>query len=317
MNEFSLIDVFFKKPAVLRDDVIYGIGDDAACLQLPSNTHLLVSTDTLVADVHFLSTWDAYDIAYRAVMVNVSDMAAMAATPCWVTLALTLPDNSSVWLERFSAGLHAALQQFNISLIGGDTTRGPLSITLTIHGQASIGRAIRRNGANVGDVIWVSGALGAASQAVLFLADDTVNSDDMSVLLDKLQHPAPRIDLNPLLQQYATSAIDISDGLAADLHHICVASRVGAMLDLAAIPVHPLVTKYQATNAVNVALHGGDDYELCFTTPSCCVEQMQQDLAQSGLSCYPIGVIDDSLRLRALDHKGDTISLSTDGYCHF
>lgn len=317
MNEFSLIDDFFKKPAVLRDDVIYGIGDDAACLQLPDDTHLLVSTDTLVAETHFLSTWDAYDIAYRAVMVNVSDMAAMAATPCWISLALTLPDNCVSWLARFSAGLHSALQQFSISLIGGDTTLGPLTITLTIHGQAPVGKAIRRNGANVGDVIWVSGELGAAAQAVLFLSDPTVNSNDMSVLLDKLQRPLPRIDLNTILQHYATAAIDISDGLAADLHHICVASKVGASLDLAAIPVHSLVKKYQAANAVNLALHGGDDYELCFTTPSNSVKQIQQDLAQLGLTCYPIGVIEDSPGLRAIDHKGDMIALATDGYRHF
>src|SRR3990167_4555066 len=162
MNEFSLIDIFFKKNALLRPEVIIGIGDDAACLEIPPNHQLLVSTDTLVAEVHFLSTWDPYDIAYRAVMVNVSDIAAMGGEPCWMTLALTIPDIDEEWISRFSEGFHAALKEYNIALVGGDTTRGPLSITITIHGTVPRSQAISRAGAKIGDEIWISGNLGEA-----------------------------------------------------------------------------------------------------------------------------------------------------------
>ncbi|MDP1602827.1 MAG: thiamine-phosphate kinase [Legionella sp.] len=317
MNEFSLIDVFFKTGALTRDDVVFGIGDDAACLQVPSGTQLLVSTDTLVADVHFLSEWDAYDIAWKAVMVNVSDIAAMAATPCWLSLALTLPEFNHHWLTRFSEGLHAALQRFNISLIGGDTTRGPLSLTLTIHGLVPANKAVRRSGAKPGDTIWVSGEIGGAAQAVSFLKNDSFDATDMSVLLDKLLHPNPRVDLSSILQRYATAAIDISDGLSADLNHICEASGVGASLSLSAIPIHPLVKKYQQDQAVNFALCGGDDYELCFTVPDYHDKQFLDELKRAGLLCYPIGVIEDKPGLRLSTDKGQCIAFMPGGYSHF
>jgi thiamine-monophosphate kinase len=317
MNEFSLIDVFFKTLSLPRDDVVFGIGDDAACLQVPPGNQLLVSTDTLVADVHFLSEWDAYDIAWKAVMVNVSDIAAMAATPCWVSLALTLPEYNHHWLTRFSEGLQAALQCFNISLIGGDTTRGPLSITLTIHGLVPNDKAVRRKGAKPGDKIWVSGDIGAAAQAVSFLKSATVDAADMSVLLDKLLHPKPRVDLSLILQRYATAAIDISDGLSADLNHICEASKVGACLSLSAIPIHPLVKKYQQDQAVNFALCGGDDYELCFTVPALYENQFINELKAGELVCFPIGVIEDTPGLRIVTDKGKSIAFMPSGYSHF
>lgn len=317
MNEFSLIDVFFKESAIHRDDVIYGIGDDAACLQIPSGKQLFVSTDTLVAEVHFLSSWDPFDIAYRAVMVNVSDMAAMAATPCWVSLALTLPEYNHHWLSRFSAGLHAALSQFGISLIGGDTTRGPLSITLTIHGMAPAGKGVRRGGAKPGDIIWVSGPLGAAALAVSFLQRQDINEADMMALMKKLQHPQARVDLASILQRYATAAIDISDGLTADLNHICEMGTVGACLSLDAIPVHPLVTKYLDKNAIDFSMGGGDDYELCFTTPASLHNELILALNESGLFCYSVGIIEETPGLRAVDSSGDIITLAPKGFSHF
>ena len=292
MSEFSLIDVFFKTPALLRDEVVYGIGDDAACLRVPAGQDLFVSTDTLVADVHFLTTWDAYDIAWKAVMVNVSDMAAMAAMPCWVSLALTLPGYDERWLKRFSEGLHAALASFSLSLIGGDTTRGPLSMTLTIHGLAPRGKGIRRVGAKPDDLIWVSGDLGAAALAVTFLQRQDVDRNDSRVLMDKLQHPRARTDLIPLLRRFASSAIDISDGLSADLAHICEASGVGACLSRTAIPVHPLVTQYLGEAAIDFSLGGGDDYELCFTTASSVRDELVAECRESGVTCYPVGVIE-------------------------
>lgn len=313
MDEFALIDCFFNSISPERTDVVFGIGDDAACLQVPQGLQLLLSCDTLVADVHFCQTWDAYDIACKAVMVNVSDIAAMGGTPCWVTLALTLPEINTPWLQRFSQGLCDSLHRFNIALIGGDTTRGPLSMTLTIHGLVPEGKAVRRSGAKVGDKIYLSGELGAAALAVSFLATKGSDDADMAVLLKKLQHPHPRVDLSPYLQAYATAAIDISDGLSADLNHICVASHVGACLDLESIPVHPLVKAYQGANALDFALSGGDDYELCFTVSPEHETLLLDSLAKAGLSCYLIGEIEREVGLRS--RKGALLNVQ--GYQHF
>jgi thiamine-monophosphate kinase len=317
MNEFSLIEVFFKTPALQRKDVIFGIGDDAACVQVPDGQDLLVSTDTLIAEVHFLKSWDAYDIACRAVMVNVSDIAAMAGKPCWLSLALSLPEFNKAWLERFSQGLHDSLKQFEIALIGGDTTCGPLSMTLTIHGLVPAGKAIQRGGAKPGDKIYLSGELGAAALAVAYLQREGIEELDKQVLLQKLQHPCPRVDLADILQEFASAAIDISDGLSADLHHISVASGVGACIWLAAVPVHYLVEKYQARDAISFVLHGGDDYELCFTIPKQKEESFLAKLAASGLSCYSIGVIEKQMGLRMVTRDNEVKNLLPQGYSHF
>ncbi|MGQ3890544.1 thiamine-phosphate kinase [Legionella sp. CNM-4043-24] len=312
MNEFSLIDVLFKQKALKRDDVVFGIGDDAACLLVPPEHHLLVSTDTLVDGVHFLNDWDPFDIAWRAVMVNVSDMAAMAATPCWLSLALTLPDSNEAWLTRFAEGLHAALRPLNISLIGGDTTRGPLSITITVHGVTPAGSAVTRQGARRGDTIWVSGELGAAAMAVSILAGGELAAEDRATVMNRLLRPSARIDLQTILRTYATAALDISDGLSADLNHICEASGLGAYLSLASIPVHPLLKQYCPEKALDFALSGGDDYELCFTSSPDNTPHLLADLAAMGLSCYPVGYMIDEPGLRC-----ETGLLAARGYTHF
>lgn len=317
MNEFSLIEQFFKPLDIKRADVLLGIGDDAACLRISNGMNLLVSMDTLVAGVHFLPEWDAYDIAYRSVMVNVSDLAAMAAQPCWATLALTLPEMNTKWLTSFAQGLSDSFKQFNIALIGGDTTHGPLSITLTIFGQSPYGHEIRRSGAKPGDVVLVSGQLGAAALAVKLLAEEEIAIHDKTELMSKLMHPKPRIDLLDVLRLYATSAIDISDGLSADLNHICVASGVGACLNKEAIPVHPLLNRYEHEKAVDLALTGGDDYELCFTVPEQDLASLMTALEKTGLTCYPIGVIEakPGLRIKTADNQCD--EYIPRGYSHF
>ena len=317
MTEFSLIDQFFKSIPLRRNDVVYGIGDDAACLQIPEGQQLLVSTDTLVSGIHFLPEWGAYDIACKAVMSNVSDMAAMAATPCWITLALTLPELNSRWLEDFSRGLQDSLEQFDVDLIGGDTTHGPLSITITIMGLAPAKQSVRRQGAKAGDIIMVSGPLGAAALAVKFLETKEARGDDDLALMNKLLHPMPRVDLTPVLRKYASAAIDISDGLSADLNHICVASKVGACIDWHAIPIHPLLVKYLGTQAVDLALSGGDDYEICFTVAEAQLDSLFLDLKKLHCMCYPIGVIEDTLGMRIKTVRGDLQELSPKGYSHF
>lgn len=317
MDEFGLIRHFFQSIPCNRQDVVFGIGDDAACLSVSAGHQLLVSSDTLVADVHFCQNWDAYDIAYKAVMVNVSDIAAMGGTPCWLTLALTLPALDTHWLQRFSEGLRDSLSQFNIALIGGDTTRGPLSMTLTIHGYVPEGKSIRRSGARQGDKVYVTGELGAAALAVAFLTTTDHDPKDMAVLLNKLQHPKPRIDFCPHLQAYATSAIDISDGLSADLNHICVASHVGVCLNLNSIPVHPLLRKYKPVDALDFALTGGDDYELCFTVSPEHETLMLASLTKAGLRCYLIGEIEADTGLWAKMGTGEIVALNACGYQHF
>ncbi|MBA2657926.1 MAG: thiamine-phosphate kinase [Tatlockia sp.] len=317
MNEFSLIDKYFKSSANVRDEVIFGLGDDAACLEVPPGKQLLISTDTLVAEVHFLSSWNPYDIACKAVRVNVSDIAAMAAKPCWLTLALTLPELDQAWLARFSQGLHDSLKLYDLALIGGDTTHGPLSMTLGIFGLVASNKALRRNGAKPGDRIYVSGDLGAAALAVVFLAENNLEAAERKLLQRKLRYPNPRVDLVDSLQECASSAIDISDGLSADLNHICEASNLGACLKAETIPIHPLVKKYQADHALNFALSGGDDYELCFTIP---LEKEQRFLAlveKLQLRCYSIGQMEEKPGLRMMTEAGEISELQPKGYSHF
>jgi thiamine-monophosphate kinase len=316
MNEFSLIERFFKPLGLKRNDVLLGIGDDAACVHVANGMNLLVSTDTLVDGVHFLPQWEPYDIAYRCVMVNISDLAAMAAEPCWATLALTLPKLNSKWLMAFAQGLSDALKQFNVSLIGGDTTRGPLSITLTVFGQAPAKQEIRRSGANPGDVVLVSGSLGASALAIKLL-DEPISSEDKTELMNKLLHPKPRIDLINFLRSFATAAIDISDGLSADLNHLCVASGVGACLEEEKIPVHPLLYRYNPKKAVDLALTGGDDYELCFTIPEHQYSTLSEQLGKANLICYPVGLIEALPGLRIKMANNQCTALTPKGYSHF
>ena len=195
MNEFQLIEKFFKSITHSREDVICGIGDDAACLQVASDKQLLVSCDTLVAGVHFLEHWNAYDIATKAVMVNLSDIAAMGAEPAWMTLSLTLPTLDATWLQCFASGLADSLTAYNVALVGGDTTRGPLSMTLTVHGVVAKGRAVMRSGAQDGDLIYVSGPLGAAAKALSV----TENQPDYEQFMQHLHNPIPRVDFAPIL----------------------------------------------------------------------------------------------------------------------
>ena len=316
MDEFGCIDRFFNSIKHNRTDVLLGIGDDAACLDVPVDQHLLVSCDTLVAGVHFLETWDPYDIAFKAVMVNISDIAAMGGDPCWITLSLTLPDLNPDWLSRFSSGLSTALQKYNIALIGGDTTRGSLSIGITIHGITEKNHAIKRSGAQAGDLVYVSGPLGAAALALEYV-EHCINTHDHAVFMQHLHRPIPRVDLKYLLRDYASSAIDISDGLLSDLQHVCTASGVGASLLLDNVPIHTLVRKYSPDNADNLALHGGDDYELCLTIPAVLNSSWLEAIARAGLKAYHIGWIDDLQGLRAINADGQQSELKARGYNHF
>lgn len=271
-SEFSLIKAYFAALTTNRADVVLGIGDDCALLQPPAGQLLATSVDTLVADVHFFADVEPYRLGYKSLAVNLSDLAAMGATPAWFTLALTLPEANADWLKAFSAGIADLANQHNLQLVGGDTTRGPLTITIQATGFVDADKALRRDAAKPGDKIYVSGTLGDAGAGLLLrqgtLPAANLTAVEQQCLLDRLECPLSRNGLANQLPEDVKAAIDISDGLLADLQHILTASRVGAVIDSDALPLSSALQKLPVELAKKLALTAGDDYELCFTVPA-------------------------------------------------
>ena len=287
-GEFDLIARIRRRIAV-RDDVALGIGDDCALLAPPPGMQLAVTMDTLNAGVHFPADTAPADIGWKALAVNLSDLAAMGAQPAWCTLALSLPQADAAWLEAFCDGFLALAQAHGIALVGGDTTRGPLAVTLTAHGFVPAGAALRRDGARVGDEVWVSGTLGDAAGA---LAQWQAGGAIAPPLRARLDRPTPRVALGLALRGIASSCIDISDGLLADLAHITRASGVGAELEADALPASPALGAAFASEAMRrLQATGGDDYELCFTAAATQREAVQALGARLGLPLARIGRI--------------------------
>ncbi|WP_338521563.1 thiamine-phosphate kinase [Candidatus Legionella polyplacis] len=278
--------------------------------------HLLVSTDTLVLNTHFVASWDPYDIAYKAVVVNMSDIIAMAGKPCWISLALTMPNLDLNWIKRFSNGLYNVLKKYNIVLVGGNVARGFLSITITIHGLVPKNKALYRNGAKYRDLIYVSGKLGIPYMVGKYLKKKHISKEDKDILFRKIKNPIPKLELITFLQNYASAAIDISDGLIADLNHICNASNTGACLIESFIPIHPLVMKYASHDAIDLALYGGDEYELCFSVKSEMERFFLDSLKKHNLVCYKIGTIENQLGLRVVTNNKIKF-IKSFGYKHF
>lgn len=305
MGEFDLIDFLTSTQTIQRQDVALGIGDDCALLDIPPSVQLALSMDTLVAGIHFKEETDAYDIGYKAAAVNFSDLAAMGAEPAWVTLALTLPEINREWLKDFSEGFFTLLKQFNVQLIGGDTTRGPLSITVQAHGFVPKGKVLKRSGAKKGDLIYVTGSLGDAGLA-LSLGDDAPCE-----LSQRLLRPTPRIAEGKMLREIAHSAIDISDGLVADLSHILKCSGKGATLYVDSLPLSKALLAHTSYHQAQVlALSAGDDYELCFTIAP-------ENIHALGFEANCIGVIEETSELRLLNRDGSSFILESLGYKHF
>lgn len=316
MNEFDIIERFFKRQP--RGDVDLGVGDDCAILTVPKDKRLAVSMDTLVSGIHFLPSIAPEDLGYRALAVNLSDLAAMGAEPAWVTLSLTLPQSDESWLEKFSQGFFSLQNEFSMSLVGGDITRGPLSITCQVHGFLPKEGGLQRSGAKLGDNIYVTGTLGSASLGLTWLLAESFER------LEKYPHihqafvrPVPQIGAGLILRDYANAAIDVSDGLLADLDHILTASGVGARIQLDKIPMDDaLLDTCNSQEAIQMALTGGDDYQLCFT--------MRDDPAllldlQSKLQCecFCIGTICASMGILLLDSDGQRQKVDGLGYQHF
>jgi thiamine-monophosphate kinase len=264
-SEFSLIERYFFGTGVNQQTTILSQGDDAAVVEVPPGYQLVMSIDTLVAGVHFPELTTPADIAYKALAVNLSDLAAMAASPAWFLLSISMPENDERWLAEFSQGLKQLAREYQVELIGGDTCHGPLSITIQVNGLVKENRFVTRSRAQPGNLIVVSGQLG---DAALGLADLQGKIDLPKALrmkcIDALNHPTPRLCLTSFLQNYATAAIDLSDGLVGDLRHILDKSAVGATIYKADLPVNQWI---KDNNAFQYCLGGGDDYELCLTLP--------------------------------------------------
>lgn len=265
--EFDIIEHYFKPLSRSTRPGDLAIGDDGALITPPPNSQLVVVTDTLVSGVHFPIHASAYDIGWKALAVNLSDLAAMGAQPAFYSLALTLPQASQAWLADFAGGLADCAKPYNVPLIGGDTTRGSLCISVTAQGWVEQGKALLRGGAKVGDDIYVSGMIGEAGLGLsLALAEQAPRNAAEQLALQRLNRPQARVELGLALVGLANSAIDISDGLLADLSHILRASNLGANLHSAQLALSDAV-KHWAQGDNLKALQAGDDYELCFTAP--------------------------------------------------
>lgn len=321
MGEFELIRRYFARKQPTSSSVLLGIGDDAALLQLPADEQLVVSVDTLVSGVHFLPDAPAERVAQRALGAAVSDLAAMGARPLWYTLALTLPEVSEAWLERFASALAQRSAELGIILVGGDTTRGPLSLSLTVHGAVRPGHALRRSGARPGDLILVSGTLGDSRAGLeSLLHPQTAERASLDWLRERFYRPEPRLQLAERLASLAHSAVDISDGLLADLGHILQASQCGAELEVTALPLSQALLDFtqDVETREHWALTGGEDFELCLTLPEQHWETARQIATALDVPLTPVGRILSAPTLCLL-REGQPITLPSiaSGYDHF
>ena len=323
--EFDLIDTIRAHVNIARDDVVLGIGDDAALTRVAPGRQLVTCADTLVAGVHFPRDTAPEDLGWKSLAVNLSDLAAMGAAPAWALLALTLPEADARFVERFAQGFAELARAHDVVLIGGDTTQGPLSITVTALGTVPPGEALTRAGARVGDAVFVTGTLGDAAGALRLLQAARNREPpaeglrpSIAAMSSRLRRPEPRVAVGLALRGIANACIDVSDGLLADLGHVCAASGVGALLAADALPLSSALTPaFDAATCRELALAGGDDYELCFTATGAREADMQAALARAGCHATRIGHIVAGSGLRVLDAYGNEVATPRAGWEHF
>ena len=315
MGEFDLIKRYFDRPELRPGPVMaLGPGDDCALLEVPFKHQLSVSSDTFVSGVHFFADMAASKIAQRCLAASVSDLAAMGATPAWFNLCLTMPSADESWVDSFSQGLAVQAKHCAISLAGGDTTKGPLSISIHAMGWVPIGQAITRSGAQIGDVIMVSGSLGDSAAGLQIMQHQRDAEDALS---QRFWNPTPRIALGQWLRNRATACLDVSDGLVQDLGHILKASGCGADLQLQDLPLSTELQAHAAlSRAHNYALNGGEDFELCFTLPPHLVSQAQAYSQLQKLPLTAIGFVSAELGCR-IWNGGKGLFTPPQGYQHF
>ena len=321
LGEFELIRRFFVRSDAARRDprVLLGIGDDAALLELPRGMDLAVSVDTIVAGRHFPEAADARSIGHRALAVNLSDMAAMGAMPAWATLALTMPSADSDWLEKFAAGFWRLADAHSVALVGGDTTRGPLTVSVQILGSVPHGSALRRSGGKAGDILAVSGTLGDAAAGLAFrqAPPATKLPPEAEALIQRFDYPAPRVQLGQAARGIATAAMDLSDGLIGDLPKLAQASGLAAHVCIEALPLSLELRKsVSLSRARDWALAGGDDYELLFAVSANRFSELKAAANQLNLTLTPIGELHAGAGV-TWSLNGEDFAPRLSGYEHF
>ncbi len=318
LSEFDLIKRYFAQHTITDPRIVLGIGDDCALVNPSPGMQLAISTDMLVSGRHFFPDADPYALGHKCLAVNLSDLAAMGASPVAFTLALSLPEANPEWLDQFSRGMLSLADEYACSLIGGDTTKGPLTICITVFGELPPGSALRRDAAQAGDDVWVSGTLGDARLALAgYRKEIKLDPAAQQQAAQRMHQPTPRIALGLALRGVANAALDISDGLTGDLGHILERSGMGASLHIDSLPAGPVLSHQSLATQRAFTLAGGDDYELCFTAP---VAQRSAVIAAGVRSATPvtrIGSIDTAPGLRLLDDFGQTVSLQLTSFDHF
>ncbi len=318
MKEFKVIDRFFAGRGQSRRDVELSVGDDCALVNPAEHKSIAISCDTLVENVHFFADMPAKALGYKALAVNLSDLASMGAEPAWMTLAITLPEVDEAWLEAFSDSLSATAEYYGLALVGGDTTRGPKSITITINGQVPTGKALTRCGAKNGDWIYVTGTLGDSALGLDVLRGKQKLSEEAEAFfIERHYYPTPRVLAGQALRDLASSAIDLSDGLVGDIGHILSRSGVGAVINVDELPISELMSKsVSLEEALGYALTGGEDYELLFTVPEAQRGALEVALSHSGVSFAQIGQISTGDKLRLIK-DGEPFEPVNFGFEHF
>ncbi len=311
-SEFEIIERYFKKKI---KQTALGIGDDAAMINVQKNHQLVISSDMLIENIHFLKNTNPSHLGWKSLAVNLSDIAAMGSKPKWATLSISLPKINHVWLKKFTEGFFKCANQFGIDLIGGDTTRGPLSISITIMGEIKKNQGLLRSGAKINDDIWVTGQLGLASMGLASLQGKLKLAPRLKIkCLKALEVPTPKILLGSHLSRYANSCIDISDGLIQDLNHILKASKVGATLFLNDIPCEKFI---HTSEQYHFVFNGGDDYELLFTAPKKNRSNIKKIAKKTNTSVNIIGAITHKKDLKILNEQGKSATFNLGGFDHF
>jgi len=320
LTEFELIKRYFTHPA---PGARLGVGDDAALVRAARGMEIAVSADMLVCGTHFFADAEPGQLGHKALAVNLSDMAAMGATPRWATLSLALPRVAPHWLRAFSGGFMKLARKHGVDLVGGDTTRGPLNICVQIMGEVPAGQALRRDGARIGDEVWVSGQIGDAALALAALGKRIrLKPLELAAVTRRLHQPTPRVALGVALRKIAHSAIDISDGLCADLGHICERSGVAVTVNFDRLPISPVLRRYLDRPVARAALlAGGDDYELCFTAAPVRHQVILNVARRLGLVLACVGSVQRAGRgkpqLTVLAGNGARMDVTSGGFDHF
>ena len=318
LSEFELIARYFDRPQAPDNVVKLGVGDDCALLAPPPGQTLAISTDMLVEGRHFFAGADPEKLGHKALAVNLSDLAAMGAKPVAFTLALALPSADENWLAGFARGLFALADAEGIRLIGGDTTRGPLNLCITVMGSVPVDEALRRDAAKNGDDLWVSGTLGDARLALEVLQGKlTLTPALLSLAEERLHRPTPRCALGMALRGIAHAAIDVSDGLLGDLGHLLVRSQLGAEIDAASLPAGPALSQQPADKQTDYMLNGGDDYELCFTAPPAQRDAVLSAAASVNTPITRIGRLKLGAGIQILDAAGKSLPFTSQSFDHF